>query len=162
GKKLFVVGELPRAQLHRFNYKSNQFEPHLDGISATGMVFSPDGQWIAWTSYPQSAMWRSRLDGSQRVQLTPDSDLVALPRWSPDGKNIVFVKAGETRGGSIQQISADGGDSRVLYSTQNYLDRPSWAEKGRAIIFGEWQAGDDAHESTHILHLDSRSVTRLP
>ena len=70
GKKLFVVGRTLRGQLMRFDAKSGQFSPFLGGISAEFVAFSKDGQWVAYVSYPEGTLWRSKADGSQRLQLT--------------------------------------------------------------------------------------------
>jgi len=33
-------------------------------------VISPDRQWMAYSEYPSRHLWKSRLDGSEKVQLT--------------------------------------------------------------------------------------------
>jgi len=53
GKKLFAIGSQPRGELARFNQKTQQFEPYLSSISADGVDFSKDGQWVTYTSYPR-------------------------------------------------------------------------------------------------------------
>ena len=70
GKKLFVVGQTYRGELERFDLKSHLFTPFLYSISAEFLAFSKDGQWVAYVSYPEGALWKSKADGSERVQLT--------------------------------------------------------------------------------------------
>ena len=91
GKKLFAIGSQRRGELARFNQKTQQFEPYLSGISADGVDFSRDGQWVTYVSYPEGSLWRSKADGSERLQLTFPPMQVILPRWSPDQKQIVFT-----------------------------------------------------------------------
>src|SRR5205823_9924771 len=69
GQRLFVVGDQSRGQLGRYDAKSGRFVPFLSGMSAEGVSFSHDAQWVAWVAYPEGALWRSRIDGSQRLQL---------------------------------------------------------------------------------------------
>ena len=44
-----------------------RFTPFLSGISAEDVVFSKDGQWVAYVSYPEGILWRSKLDGSEKA-----------------------------------------------------------------------------------------------
>src|SRR5207248_4945158 len=90
GKKLFVQGSQPRAELVRYDPQSGQFVSFLAGISAGDLDFSRDSRWVAYISYPDYTLWRSRLDGSDRLQLTYAPVWAALPRWSPDGKEIAY------------------------------------------------------------------------
>src|SRR5262249_14335057 len=90
GKKLFVVGTQLRGELVRYDAKSGQFTPYLSGISAEHLSFSRDGQWLAYIAYPETTLWRSRVDGTSRLQLTFLPMRAILPHWSPDGKRIAF------------------------------------------------------------------------
>lgn len=92
GKKLFVIGQTYRGELMRYDSKSGQFSPFLEGTSAEYVAFSKDGQWVAYVSYPEGTLWRSKLDRSERLQLTYPPMYPVLPRWSPDGKKIVFFE----------------------------------------------------------------------
>jgi len=83
-KQLFVAGNQPRIELVHYESKSNQLVPFLGGISAGELEVSPDGQWVAYTTYPDSTLWRSKLDGSGRLQLTFAPINGHEPRWSPD------------------------------------------------------------------------------
>ena len=40
-----------RAEVIRYDPGSHKFAPYLDGISAEGLAFSPDRQWVAYTSF---------------------------------------------------------------------------------------------------------------
>ena len=39
------------------------------GFQPTIRTCSKDGQWIAYDSYPDGVLWRSRVDGSDRLRL---------------------------------------------------------------------------------------------
>ncbi len=93
GRKLFVIGAQPRAELVRYDFKSAELVPYLGGISAGELDFSGDGKWVAYVSYPDYSLWRSKPDGSERLQLTYRPLRAALPHWSPDGKKIAFSAA---------------------------------------------------------------------
>src|SRR5205823_12718317 len=81
GKRLFAIDSQPRGELQRFNRRTQQFETYFGGMSVDGMDFSKDGQWVTYTSYPEGSLWRSKADGSERLQLTFPPMQVGLPRW---------------------------------------------------------------------------------
>ena len=89
-KEIFALAWNHRAEVIRYDPRSREFVPYLGGISAEGLAFSPDRQWVAYTSYPDGTLWRSRVDGSERLQLTSPPMKVAMPRWSHDGTQIAF------------------------------------------------------------------------
>src|ERR1700688_1454320 len=115
GKKLFVVGALSRGELARYDTKSAAFVPFLSGISADSVSFSRDGKWVTYVSFPEGTLWRSKSDGSQRIQLTYPPLSVRLPSWSPDGQQIVFYafSSGPEKP-KLYTVSADGGTPREL------------------------------------------------
>lgn len=70
GKQLFAMGEEHQGELSIYDRKSEKFVPYLGGISVCYVDFSRDGQWMAYVSYPEGSLWRSRIDGREKRQLT--------------------------------------------------------------------------------------------
>ena len=97
GKKLYVIGQKLRGELAHYDSKAHQWLPYLSGISAECVSFSRDGQWVAYSTFPEGALWRSRIDGSDRLQLTLSPMQALQSSWSPDGKRIAFM--GRSPGG---------------------------------------------------------------
>ena len=137
GKKLFVVGEVHRGKLMRYDTQAHQFAPFLAAISAEYAAFSRDSQWVAYVTYPEGALWRSKVDGSERMQLTYPPMYPMLPRWSPDGKQIMFFEF--ERGGKpsrIYVISAGGGTPRELIpSDPSAQVDPNWSADGTKVVY---------------------------
>jgi len=163
GTKLFVIGRNYRGGLMRYDARSSQFAQFLGGISAEYIAFSKDGQWIAYVSYPDGALWRSKIDGSERRQLTYPPMYPVLPRWSPDGKTILFFEfaVSTEKPARIYEGSFDGGSPRqVLPDDHTQQLDPNWSPDGNKIIFaGE---SNDPSSAIHILDLATRKVSNLP
>jgi serine/threonine protein kinase/Tol biopolymer transport system component len=160
GKKVFVVGEQPRAELVRYDARSARFVPYLGGISASDVNFSHDGQWVAYVSYPEGNLWRSRADGSEKQQLTSSPLVAALPAWSPDGRQIAFVDAEPDKHQQIYLISAGGGPPQELAVAERNALRPSWGTDGNSILFADF-AGPQ-FSSILLVDLKSKKVSTLP
>jgi Tol biopolymer transport system component len=88
---LYVIGQQQRGEMVRYDGRSDQWVPYLSGISAEFLDFSPDGQWVAYVDFPEGALWRSRIDGSERLKLTGPPMQVLEPIWSSNGKQISFT-----------------------------------------------------------------------
>ena len=161
GQKIFSVAVQQRGQLVRYDQRSRQFVPILSGVSADGVDFSRDGQWVTYALFPEGTLWRSRADGSERLQLTLPPMRVTLPRWSPDGRRVAFL--GETVGKptKIYIISADGGIPSQAMPGERNEGEPSWSPDGDTLAFAPlyWLG-----ESTAIRFLDLKTgkITTLP
>ena len=137
-KTIYAVGTHLQGQLMHYSTNSRQFEPYANGPSADQVVFSRDGQWMAYVGYPEGALIRSRLDGSDRLQLTFAPMRAFSPRWSPDGSLIAFEGApnvGATH--KLYAVLASGGSPRLLLpasSSEQML--PDWSADGQSLLFG--------------------------
>jgi len=161
GKRLFVIGSQPRGELARYDAKSQQFVPYLSGLSADSVSISKDGQWVAFVSYPDGSLWRMKLDGSERLQLTFPPTSAYLARWSPDGKQIAFLATSPTKSWTIQLISADGGNPQEIFSA---LGDPGWSADGTTLVFSDrWspEAEKKGSFSIQFMDLKTRKVTTL-
>jgi eukaryotic-like serine/threonine-protein kinase len=161
GKKLFVVGRRPRGELVRYDAQSNQFVPFLSGISAEHVSFSKNGEWVAYVTFPEGALWRSKIDGSQRLQLTYPPLYASMPRWSPDGKQIAFFSTTPGKPAKIYLVSPEGGAVRELLPDDDHAEAdPYWSPDGSALIFGGLYGS--AVTGIRVLDLKTHQVTTLP
>jgi eukaryotic-like serine/threonine-protein kinase len=135
-RRIFAPGYLARGELVRYDSKTKEVAPFLSGISAGDVEFSRDGNWIAYVSYPDQTLWRCRVDGSERLQLTNAPMVAALPHWSPDGKRIAFSTLDTGKPTTIFLVPSDGGAAEPLLSQRGYELDPSWSPDGNEIIFG--------------------------
>ena len=161
GKKLFAVGSQLRAELVRYDSKSGQFVPYLEGASIGEVTFSPDGKWIAYTTYPDGQLWRSRSDGSDKLQLTGSNFYAAQPSWSPDGKQIAFVgSVNWSQSSQVFMVSPDGAAPRELKVAAFTAGRPCWTPDGKSLVFGDAEGGQQSSVKT--VNLQTMVVTTLP
>ena len=134
GKKIYAIGIQLHDELVRYDQKSGQFVPYLDGISAQDVSFSPDGKWVVYSTFPEGQLWRSRLDSSEKLQLTVSNSIQAIfGRWSPDGTQIAYVQNQSGEPNQLCVVGRDGGSPRVFYQAKTIV-RPSWLNDG-AIAF---------------------------
>ena len=162
GKKLFVVGALARGELSRYDAHSAELVPFLSGISADTVSFSRDGQWVAYASYPEGTIWTSKLDGSQRLQLSYPPLWATEPFWSPDGTQVLFSAYSQGHQSKIYTVSSDGGTPRELLpgDSQEDLFDPGWSPDGTRIVFGSGYSNPNA--TIRILDLRTHQISTLP
>jgi len=166
GRKLFVVGRTYSGEAMRYDAKAGQFVPFLGGISADGFSFSKDGQWVAYVTYPDGVLWRSKVDGSERLQLTyPPSGFfppgyALTPHWSPDGKRIIFVEIQTDSTAKTLEVSADGTSPHELLPDDPVPGGAGWSPDGAKIVFSG--RANDPEATIHILDVATHKIDELP
>ena len=136
GSKLFVIGEQRRGELVRYDSNTRRFVPYLSGISAEAVSFSKDGDWVAYVAYPEGTLWRSKVNGSQRLQIGFPPMRAFQLRWSPDAKQIAFMATMPGRPWQIYVVSVDGGAPRQLTTNERNYGDPDWSPDGGSLVFG--------------------------
>ncbi len=135
--------------------------PFLKGMSADFVEFSRDGHWLLYVAYPEGTLWRSRPDGSDRLQLTFPPMQAMIPHWSPDGKRILFHGLG---GGhdEVYIIPADGGEALpVAKDSGRRVMNETWSPDGNSIMYSDYPffGEDPLRVRIHILDLRTNSIT---
>jgi Tol biopolymer transport system component len=161
GKRIFVQGWQPRGELVRYDAKSGLYVPYLSGISAMGLDFSRDGQWVAYNDGTDGTMWRSKVDGTQKLQLAFPPMLAYLPRWSPDGKRIAFFGHPPGEPWQIYIVPVEGGAPELIYRSGLNLADPSWSPDGKSLAFGENSLNNQG-SAVFVMDLNTRKATKLP
>ncbi|HTM39211.1 MAG TPA: protein kinase [Terriglobales bacterium] len=161
GKKLFVVGALAHGELTRYDVKATAFIPFLSGISADSVSFSKDGQWVAYVSFPEGTLWRSKSDGSQRIQLSYPPLTPVLPSWSPDGQQIIFYAFSSGQKAKMYTVSAEGGSPREMMPENSPAQwDAAWSPDGTKIVFGG--TASDPDSTIQILDVGTHQLSTLP
>jgi len=156
----FVVGSIPRAELVKYVPQTAELVPYLSGISAEGVETSRDGQWLAYTLFPEGTLWRSNITGTERVQLTFPPMRAFLPRWSPDGKQIAFMGTAGGDHWTTYVIPAPGGVARQMIPGNDETADATWTPDNKSIVFGPWKGGE--LRGIKVLDLNTNQVSPLP
>jgi eukaryotic-like serine/threonine-protein kinase len=161
GKTVFSAGITLRGELSRFDPQTKQFQPFLGGISAEFVSLSPDGQFVAYVTFPEGILWKANRDGSNRMQLSEPPMYVFMPRWSPDGTQILFSDISSDS--EIYIVSAQGGNPRkLLPEGSGKQSDPDWSPDGHKVVFGTSWGGQDPKSVIRIFDLDSQKISTLP
>ena len=163
GTKIFALGVILRGELVRYDAQSSRLQPYLGGISADFVTFSPDGQFVAYVTFPEGILWKANRDGSNPVQLT-DAALYPLNlRWSPDGSQILFCSRDPEGRVRAYVTSSQGGTPRpVLPEDKKGQSDPSWSPDGHKIVFSTLETIGAFNSVLRVLNLVSHQVTTLP
>ena len=164
GRRIFAIGTQRRGELVRYNSSTGQFDIYLAGISADHVEFSPDGKWVAYSTYPEGVIWRSRIDGSERLQLSEPSMTAWFPRWSPDGKRIAFMGTSHGKPVKIYVVPANGGAADLLIAGPDTVIDPNWSPDGNSIMFANspGRSGVMGPPEIDTIDLKTRRVSVLP
>ena len=165
GRRIFFAGGLNLGELVRYDAKSATWIAFMGGLAAMQLDFSRDGKWVTYVGYPDGSVWRSAVDGTDRLQLTLPPLIAINPRWSPDGMQITFF--GATRGkpsrvyvvpaagGAVQQVThGESGPSGDVDST--------WSPDGASLAFAAQSADQRNSLALHVIELKTGHITQLP
>jgi serine/threonine protein kinase/Tol biopolymer transport system component len=165
GKKVFAVTARTRGELVRYDSRTHEFVPYLSGISATAANFSRDGKWVTYVLLPEGTLWRSKFDGSERLQLTFPPLSTIMPRWSPDGTRIAFEGQQPGKPYKTYVISAEGGAVEPLMPGDREDDDPNWSADGNSILFGRSPDEEPAGAGPmdlEIVDLGTHKISKVP
>jgi dipeptidyl aminopeptidase/acylaminoacyl peptidase len=105
---------------------------------------SPDGSQVLFVKFEAdwkensrvSHIWRIDADGANLVRLTNGEKGEQSPRWSPDGRSIVFVaKRGDDEHAQLYILPNDGGEARPLTRHEAATSSPSFSPDGAFVYF---------------------------
>ena len=124
----------------KFNYKISDDKTMIVN-QIRNPSLSPDNKKVAFTSL--NKLYLMELETNEIIRLTSFEDEIieAMPSWSPDGKEIVFVSWSDQNGGSLFKVRSDGRKKPFLLTQINdkringvYMN-PKWDPSGNRIVF---------------------------
>jgi Tol biopolymer transport system component len=158
------IGADVRIQLLRALPSSSAFLPLEENLSTAAFAsYSHDGQWVAWLNASDGSLWRSRLDGTERIELTTPPLRIFSMRWSPDDARLALMAEEPGKPWKVYVIDADGGKPvPVLDEARNQAD-PDWASNS-ALVFGRPPDRMDGvgPKSIYLLDLTTHQLSEIP
>lgn len=107
---------------------------------------SPDGSKIVFQAVGR--LWIRDRDGGTPRPLTGDEDVFEFhPRWSPDGKRIVYTTWHDTEGGRVVTVNANGRGQRTVVDEPGHYVEPAFSSDGAQIVYR--RAGADFYRGDH-------------
>ena len=155
GDSIFVLGIADQGEMKVLDPATGKYVPFLDDLPASAFVISPDRQWMAYTEFSTGNLWKSRLDGTDAVQLTAVPAF--MQQWSPDGKFLVYSDSQK-----IYLVSADGGMPEMLIPTGSKEVQPTWRPDGKAIDYMYWDGVSHPMNGIYEVELATRKVSMRP
>jgi dipeptidyl aminopeptidase/acylaminoacyl peptidase len=162
-RRLFIVsGEGQHGELVRYDLSTRSFTLMLPGASASYVDQAKNMQMVAYVSSQDRTLQVSRLDGTDRNQLSPAGMNAELPRWSPDGRWIAFMGQKPTGPWRIFIVSAAGGVFKEASQSDDSQGAPSWSPDGKHLVYGNVDCQVEETCAIHRIDLESGKVTTLP
>jgi dipeptidyl aminopeptidase/acylaminoacyl peptidase len=106
---------------------------------------SPDGSKIAFVlseinhdddKYMRH-IWLAETSTGKLSQFTYGPGADTYPRWSPDGKKLLFLSNGRQPDKKTQLyiITLGGGEAQLVADTENGVSAPAWSPDGKSMLF---------------------------
>src|SRR5690606_8052971 len=100
---------------------------------------SPDGRYIAYSALGR--IYVKQMPNGEPRRLTRGDDTESAPRFSPDGRSIVFASWNDADAGRIRVARVDGSNLRDVVTVPGHYTRRSVSPDGRCIVYRA--VGDD-------------------
>lgn len=139
-----------------------------NGAKASGLVWSPDGSKVLFTSdqakekegvrYSNNDVAYVLVEGSGMANLTQDNDGDdTFPTWSPDGNTILLVSRRKGGPNSLYTMNANGSDVKALLEPKwgPEFSSPVYSSDGKKILVR------DSYADICILNADGTGMAKL-
>ena len=165
GRRTFFIGLNRQSELLRYDRSASIFVPSGTGLGIARRVeYSRDGQWVAWIRQDDDSLWRSRSDGSERLQLTGRPMQVFMMHWSPDGRQLVLMGRQPGKPWKVYTMDGEGGHLQEVLDEGRSEADPDWSPDGRVLVLGrlpDLMAEASQFKAIYMVDLTTKAMTEL-
>jgi len=155
GHQLFALGYEGRDEYVAFDPQTREYRTLLGGTAAAWLGFSRE-QNLTVSRHGDHAIWKSKPDGSDAVQLVSASLHPAMPAISPDGAEVVFEgDADNSHVSRLYVVPASGGQPQVLVAEKVSVEIPEWAPDRSAVVY---TSTDPTTRRSHLYLVNRKSA----
>ena len=160
GHDLFFLGVDNKTEMIQLGRDGDGLQPSPARLhNASSVEFSRDGGWVTWISSDDGSLWRSRRDGTERLQLVGAPFEVRSMRWSPDGPQLVLMARKTGTPWAVYIADAQTGHLETVLNDTRSTEYPDWSPDGKSIIFSRMPTSTG--ETSQMLSLVSLTTHRL-
>lgn len=100
---------------------------------------SADGQHIVFISTRNGSddLWRMDINGENQILLSGKEGMETEPKFTPDGRSVIYGILSSDKNASVWKISIDGGNPTILVNDNCYKPEISTDGKFIACFYGE-------------------------
>jgi len=163
--RIYFIGADSHYELLHALPGSSAFIALAQELNAAALAeYSPDGHWVAWLNDSDGSLWRSRIDGSDRIELTTPPLRIFRMKWSFDSKRLALMAVEPGMPWKIYLIDAEGGKPAPVFNEDRNEADPDWSADGKSIVFGRLPNRMDSRQpkAIYLLNLGSHQVTEVP
>lgn len=162
GSRVFAFSLRSHRELKKFDPHTNGSTFLMPNIRADEAVVSPDGHSLLYIDRPDGSLWLSRMDTNKQLRLTNAPLVTAAPRWSRDGKRILFTGLQPGRARQIYMLSADGGALRAVLPEGREGAAADWSPDGTQIVVTMRDLKIQPKYGIYLFKPDTGEFTLLP
>jgi Tol biopolymer transport system component/DNA-binding winged helix-turn-helix (wHTH) protein len=163
--RIYFIGVNAQIELLRALHRSPAFVALEQNLSSAALAeYSSDGQWVAWLNASDGSLWRSRIDGSQHIELTTPPLRIFTMKWSPDNKRLALMAKEPGMPWKLYLIDSEGGKPTPLLNEDRNEADPDWSADGQLIVFGRLPNRMDSRQpkAIYLLDIQTHKVTEIP
>jgi TolB protein len=149
----------PEINIYSYTDGSRLAFPMFNTFASTPAI-SPDGTQIVFalrTPRGDTDLFISKLDGTDRRNITNNPAIDTSPTWSPSGRQIAYASGLPSQ---IHICDADGANVRRIVKEGGDADCPAWSPDGRWVAF-HWKPHLSTHYELFMAEVGSEKIFQL-